>query len=220
MTSVGLVTCRLHGQVENCFAFSRLFLSLTSVGLVTRLLLSPWPGRKQFCIFAPFCVCVSRIGLVTRQLPSPLLGRKLFCIFAPFLSLTSAGLVTRQLNFPGPGIANWTFSPIRWQLLSTWPIENCPGIFVEQSMGPINRAGIGLSYRPARPHRLPEINSLESITGLLKSLKIPLLKIFSPLFWMKKRYKVSAIPFLLYNKVKNSIFLSGFIRTLSISCRY
>jgi hypothetical protein len=37
-----------------------------------------------------------------------------------------------------------------------------------QSMGARNRVGIGLSYRPARLHRL-----VESIPGPLKSLKIP-----------------------------------------------
>ncbi len=39
-------------------------------------------------------------------------------------------------------------------------------------MGARNRVGIGLSYRPARLHRLAEIYSLESILGLLKSKKI------------------------------------------------
>jgi hypothetical protein len=37
----------------------------------------------------------------------------------------------------------------------------------KQSMGARNRVGTGLSYRPARLHRLAE-----SILGLLKSLKI------------------------------------------------
>ncbi len=39
-------------------------------------------------------------------------------------------------------------------------------------MGAMNQVGIGLSYRPARPHRLAE-----SIPGLLKSLKIPFLNL-------------------------------------------
>jgi hypothetical protein len=43
------------------------------------------------------------------------------------------------------------------------------GIF-KQSMGARNRVGIGLSYRTARLHS--GIGSLESILGLLKSLKI------------------------------------------------
>jgi hypothetical protein len=38
---------------------------------------------------------------------------------------------------------------------------------LEQSMGAKNQVAIGLSYRPARLHRLAE-----SIPGLLKSLKI------------------------------------------------
>jgi hypothetical protein len=43
----------------------------------------------------------------------------------------------------------------------------------KQSMGARNRVGIGLSYRPARLHIKPGgIGSLESILGLLKSLKI------------------------------------------------
>jgi hypothetical protein len=45
------------------------------------------------------------------------------------------------------------------------------GIF-KQSMGARNRVGIGLSYWPARLHSLVELVSLESILGLLKSLKI------------------------------------------------
>jgi hypothetical protein len=39
-------------------------------------------------------------------------------------------------------------------------------------MGARNRGGIGLSYRPARLHRLAEFNSLESVPGLHKLLKI------------------------------------------------
>jgi hypothetical protein len=42
----------------------------------------------------------------------------------------------------------------------------------KQSMGTRNRVGIGLSYRPARLHSPGRIGSLESILGLLKSLKI------------------------------------------------
>jgi hypothetical protein len=41
-------------------------------------------------------------------------------------------------------------------------------------MGDSNRVGIGLSYRPCRLHRRAEIDSLESIPGLLKSLKMRL----------------------------------------------
>ncbi len=40
------------------------------------------------------------------------------------------------------------------------------------SMGARNRVGIGLSYWPARGHKAGVIDSLESILGLLKSLKI------------------------------------------------
>jgi hypothetical protein len=43
----------------------------------------------------------------------------------------------------------------------------CAGI-LEQSMGARNRVGIGLSYRPSQAGR---IDSLETITGLLKNLK-------------------------------------------------
>jgi hypothetical protein len=42
---------------------------------------------------------------------------------------------------------------------------------LEQSMAARSRVGIGLSYRPHRLHRLAE-----SISGLLKSFKIPSLK--------------------------------------------
>jgi hypothetical protein len=55
-------------------------------------------------------------------------------------------------------------------------VENSAGIF-KQSVGVRNRVGIGLSYRSARLKRLAELipclaYSLESILGLLKSLKI------------------------------------------------
>jgi hypothetical protein len=39
-------------------------------------------------------------------------------------------------------------------------------------MGAENRVGIGLSYRPAKVTQSGGIGSLESILGLLKSLKI------------------------------------------------
>jgi hypothetical protein len=45
------------------------------------------------------------------------------------------------------------------------------GIF-KRSMGARNRVGIGLSYWPARGYKAGGIDSLESIFGLLKSLKI------------------------------------------------
>jgi hypothetical protein len=56
------------------------------------------------------------------------------------------------------------------------PLTHCirvyrAGIF-EESMGTRNRGGIGLSYRPARLHRLFGIHSLESIPRLHKRLKI------------------------------------------------
>jgi hypothetical protein len=44
--------------------------------------------------------------------------------------------------------------------------------FLKQSMGARNRFGIGLTYRPARLHRLAGIDSLESIPGAFKSVKI------------------------------------------------
>ncbi len=47
----------------------------------------------------------------------------------------------------------------------------CFAGILEQSMGARNRVGIGLLYLPARLHRLCGIDSLESIPGLLKSLK-------------------------------------------------
>ncbi len=48
---------------------------------------------------------------------------------------------------------------------------NCAGI-LEQSMGARSRVGIGLSYQPARLHRLAESIPLESVPGLLKRLQI------------------------------------------------
>jgi hypothetical protein len=46
-------------------------------------------------------------------------------------------------------------------------------ILVETLPGYRNQVGIGLSYRPARLHRLAEyLHSLESIPGLYKRLKI------------------------------------------------
>ena len=47
---------------------------------------------------------------------------------------------------------------------------NCAGIF-KQPIGARNRVGTGLSYRPVRATRPTVIGSLESILGLLKSLK-------------------------------------------------
>jgi hypothetical protein len=54
--------------------------------------------------------------------------------------------------------------------------KNCAGIF-EQSMGARNRVGTWLSYRPAKLHSSQPGGTgyLESILGLLKSLKIPAL---------------------------------------------
>jgi hypothetical protein len=46
------------------------------------------------------------------------------------------------------------------------------GRIFKQSKWARNRVGIGLSYRLARIHRAGEIDSLESIFGLFKSLKI------------------------------------------------
>jgi hypothetical protein len=43
---------------------------------------------------------------------------------------------------------------------------------LEQSTGAWNRVGIGLSHRPARPHRRVEIDSWESIPRHQKSLKV------------------------------------------------
>ena len=47
----------------------------------------------------------------------------------------------------------------------------CVGI-LEQSMGAKNRVGIGLSTGPRKATKAGGINSLESIPGLLKSLKV------------------------------------------------
>jgi hypothetical protein len=53
------------------------------------------------------------------------------------------------------------------QFLRPWPAYvACAGI-LNISIGPRNRVGIWLAYRPAKLHRL-----VESISGLLKSLKI------------------------------------------------
>ncbi len=53
-------------------------------------------------------------------------------------------------------------------------IELSAGI-LEQSVEARNRVGTGLSYRPVRLQRLAVFDSLESILGLLKSLKIRVL---------------------------------------------
>jgi hypothetical protein len=47
----------------------------------------------------------------------------------------------------------------------------CAGIF-KQSMGPRNRVGKGLSYRPARLHRLTEMIPWNRFLGFLKGLQI------------------------------------------------
>ncbi len=63
---------------------------------------------------------------------------------------------------------------------STYVFEYFSAAFVmlcwnfRKYMGARNRVGIGLSYRPARLHRLAE-----SIPGFLKSLKIPSLMSFA-----------------------------------------
>ena len=44
--------------------------------------------------------------------------------------------------------------------------EDSAGI-VNQSVGARNRVGIGLSYRPARPHRLAELIPLNRFLGSL-----------------------------------------------------
>jgi hypothetical protein len=55
--------------------------------------------------------------------------------------------------------------------LSTDQVENRPGIS-DQSIGATNREGIGLSYRPARLHRLTErFLGIESSTGSFKEHK-------------------------------------------------
>ncbi len=51
--------------------------------------------------------------------------------------------------------------------MRAWGIKNCGGIF-KQSMGARNRVGIGLSYRPARLHRLAELIPWNRLLGSLK----------------------------------------------------
>ncbi len=62
--------------------------------------------------------------------------------------------------------------------------------FLEQLMGARNRVGIGLSYRPARLHRL-----VESIPGLLKRLQI--------------RAQVSVCPPCLVQQFYSCMFMAG-----------
>jgi hypothetical protein len=50
---------------------------------------------------------------------------------------------------------------------STEQVQCTSALISKQSMGARNRVGIGLSYRPARLHRLAEL-----FPGLLKSFKI------------------------------------------------
>jgi hypothetical protein len=58
--------------------------------------------------------------------------------------------------------------------ISNISIANGAGIF-KQSQRARSFVGIGLSFRPARLHRLEELFFVESIPGPLKSLKIPAL---------------------------------------------
>ncbi len=73
-------------------------------------------------------------------------------------------------------VPNATKAKTAWAFSNTIPstclaFSTSAGIF-KQSMRARNRVGIGLSYRPARLHTALRIGSLESIFGLLKSLKI------------------------------------------------
>jgi hypothetical protein len=60
---------------------------------------------------------------------------------------------------------------VRWQ---TGQYYGYGAEILEQSMRTRNRVGIGLSYQSTRLHWLADSNPLESIPGLLKSLKYPL----------------------------------------------
>jgi hypothetical protein len=70
--------------------------------------------------------------------------------------------------------------------------ETSAGIF-KQSMGARNPVGIGLSYRPARLHRLAAgvMDSLESILGLLKFLKIQALCLGTGIELHKLRIRIT-----------------------------
>jgi hypothetical protein len=81
-------------------------------------------------------------------------------------------------------VASVTLMYSCWQFLfKTWILSipfnfnpehyfsSCAGIF-KQPVEAKNRVGIGLSYRPTRLHRKAELIPMESIPGLLKSLKI------------------------------------------------
>ncbi len=75
-----------------------------------------------------------------------------------------------RITFPRQLTKWFSFSEcITW----TWNTFICAGIF-KQSIGARNRVGLGLSYRYARLHTTQPcgIGSLQSILGLLKSLKI------------------------------------------------
>jgi hypothetical protein len=88
--------------------------------------------------------------------------------------LVQAGI---GLRVHGPFLPELEFSnnlhscPSGDRVKSSWSIFNRAEIF-KQSMGARNRVGMGLSYRPARLHRLGGTHSLESLPGLHKRLKI------------------------------------------------
>jgi hypothetical protein len=62
----------------------------------------------------------------------------------------------------------------------------------EQSMGARNRVGIGLSYRPARLHRLAKSVPSNRFLGLLKSLKIPALCFRTFLYGQPSAFQIEA----------------------------
>ncbi len=99
--------------------------------------------------------------------------RSLYCLFMVifFRSFNPSNLYA-QIYFSKPKSS--LFFCHTQQLTFFKPmLFSCAGIF-KQSMGARYRVGIRLSYhyRTARLHSLVELVSLESIPGLLKSLKI------------------------------------------------
>jgi hypothetical protein len=87
------------------------------------------------------------------------------------VSLTPVGFFSEYLRLCSTGKQSNLLLKKSWEYIT---VAESAVIF-SQSMGARNREGIGLSYRPARQHSLAELvpsTSLESILGLLKSLKI------------------------------------------------
>ncbi len=128
----------------------------------TKCLFASWAARVKIALTLAHC---QKRGSIWFNLA--LFG---YVNIAPFLKVTATRAhICKRLRKPRIDSARLGID--FWAPEKVYKYGLCAGI-LEQSMWSWNRVGIGLSYRPARLHRVAE-----SIPGLLKSLKIPSLQI-------------------------------------------